>query len=102
MKYVILQGPDGLPVIVMGFAPLTHDLIAEPYIARGCKPVSAGFAMFGPFGDELRAFGESTSLRLKARPDDTKILSAFYRATVRQALPVSRILNPADTPCSQN
>ncbi|HRI83181.1 MAG TPA: hypothetical protein PLF88_12130 [Opitutaceae bacterium] len=97
MKYVILQGPDDIPVIVLCFAPLTHALLAEPFIARGCRPMSGGFAMFSPMGgDTLLAFGESTSLKVKSHPDDSVVLSAFYRATLNSARPSNLWSPPAD------
>lgn len=81
MKYVILQSERFEPAVIMGFAPVTHAELAAPWQARGYTAISAGFARIDSLGIGLQAYGGSESLRLRAQPDDTKVLTAFYRAT---------------------
>lgn len=85
MKYIILETKaDPMPVLVIGFSPLSHVLIADSFLRVGCVPVSAGFARFTPAG-AIETFGRSVSLNLSPKPDDGKLLTAFYNSTLKTA-----------------
>ena len=72
-KYIIYD--DGLTDVVIIFPNhIQHNSMA---MMLGCEPISAGFVEIdGTRSDEPRAiaFGESVSLGLKSRPQDSKII----------------------------
>lgn len=60
---------------------LVHKEVAERVgsckMLRGvAKPVSAGFVQFGN-GGKVQAFGESESLGLASRPQDSEIITTY-------------------------
>ena len=72
-KYIIYDD-DLLDVAVIFSNHIQHDSMA---MTIGCKPISAGFVEIdGTKNGEPRAiaFGESVSLGLKSRPQDSKII----------------------------
>ena len=75
----------GLKIVVLGFAPITHKELAAAF-DKTHAPVSAGFCE--PMDDgskRWRAFGESTSLGLRAAPGDGPLIEIFQRACAKTA-----------------
>ncbi len=83
MKYVVLQHPDKMPLVVLGMM-VTHRDLAEPWIARGYRPTSAGFVAVLPSG-RFRTFGFSESLQLTPDRFDDRMLASMHDATVQTA-----------------
>lgn len=83
MKYVILQHPEKMPVVVLGMM-VTHREIAEPWLVRGYRATSAGFVQVQP-GGEFQTFGFSTSLQLTPDKFDDRMLARMHEATVKTA-----------------
>jgi hypothetical protein len=75
MKYIIFKGfVCEHPLI---FSPLeSHYVMAEVLKYMG-TPVSAGFLTYDMDDGDLSAHGESTSLKIKSRPQDTEIIERF-------------------------
>ena len=72
-KYIIYDD-DLLDIAIVFPNHIQHNTMATMI---GCKPISAGFVEIdGTKNDEPRAiaFGESISLGLKSRPQDSKII----------------------------
>jgi hypothetical protein len=92
MKYVRLVHPQPhqLPRIALGLAPQSHADIAEPSIAEGYVPRTAGFLRILPSG-HFETFGESVSLRLSSHPDDARLIYALHRASVETARPAGEV-----------
>ena len=67
MKYIIFEN-DGLPCPVIFSKTVTHSDMANKVKGLG-KPISAGFV-----SGELTAWGESSSLNLKSRKQDTQLI----------------------------
>ena len=82
MKYVILSHPTQFDAVVLGFSPMSHADLAAPYLAIGYQVATAGFARIDPQNKGFIATGESESLRARSHPDDSRILTALYRATL--------------------
>lgn len=83
MKYVILQHPEKMPVVVLGMM-VTHREIAAPWLERGYRATSAGFVAALP-GGGFRTFGYSTSLQLTPDKFDDRMLASMHDATVKTA-----------------
>jgi hypothetical protein len=67
-KYIIWD--DGLAECAIVFNNhLTH---ADMALQLNINPISAGFVKFD--GNEIMAFGESVSLQLKSRQEDSRII----------------------------
>lgn len=80
MKYIVLQhGPyDEIPIFfsdVLAHSDM-HNLLRRPPI------VSAGFCQMMNIDDEgnrqIRAYGESVSLNIKSRPEDSELLTRHW------------------------
>ena len=65
MKYIMIKVYAGEEPILFP-ATMTHSIMARDL---GSEAVSAGFVTPG-----LKCYGESTSLKIKSRPEDTEIL----------------------------
>ncbi len=84
LKYVVMQDTGGSERILFCVVPFTHFDLAVAFQHRnGLRAVSAGFVEFTAAG--ARAFGRSESLNLGARPGDSRLIGAFYRATAISA-----------------
>lgn len=83
MKYVRLRR-HGDEFFVFCLAPLTHGLLAKPWIDQGYTPLSAGFVIFDPLTG-IRTTGQSLSLGLQPLGDDARMIDFLYAATVRIA-----------------
>lgn len=68
MKYIILEECD------MEVAILFDVILKHKQVAAGRKVISAGFVKFDSIGP--MAYGESDSLGIKARPQDSAIIKA--------------------------
>lgn len=85
MKYVLLRHPTTHEQrIELGLAPRRHADLAAAAIAEGFQPATAGFVRMLDNGS-LETFGSSDSLGVASHPDDSRILSALYRATLALA-----------------
>lgn len=80
MKYIVTKKEDGTEEIFMFSRNVPHDCMAETlydvrnqmrgnwqYICR--EPVSAGFV-----SEKMECYGESETLKLKSRKQDTQLL----------------------------
>lgn len=78
-KYVILS--DGVDIYPVTFATyLSHDAMAAavlPQLPKGAYVVSAGFVEIDWEMYECFAYGESESIGIGSRPEDSEILSDF-------------------------
>ena len=83
MKYVVLQKPSALTVVVASLTQ-THADLAAPYVAQGYTPQSAGFVRFLAH-ERFQCFGRSASLGLGPHADDPRLLSALHGASLRAA-----------------
>ncbi len=95
MKYVTLQHPKKITIVVAGYG-LTHAQLAAPYQAQGYTAYSAGFVRFLDRG-RFECFGFSESPKLHPHPDDPRILQAWHHSMLSLA--------PATvetSPCSQS
>ena len=63
-KYIIFEGPLCQEVVIFS-SVMTHSNVA---ICIGHEVVSAGFV---EFSEHPQAYGESVSLGIKSRPEDT-------------------------------
>jgi hypothetical protein len=81
MKYVFLLHPDGTEFPVFCLAPTSHRELAAPHVAAGCRPVSAGYLRVHA-GGSITTGDESITLGLKPRPEDARLLTALYTATL--------------------
>ena len=83
MKYIVTQQTDGTEEIFIFPRSVNHNCMAEALerirdktwgdwkrVTR--KPISAGFVENG------KCVGMSETLKLKSRPEDTKLLSSSY------------------------
>ena len=68
-KYVIVEPAPGLPVAILAPEIVLHKQAIDRSLL---KPVSAGF--FSLVNGYVCVFGESTSLCLRARTEDAKII----------------------------
>jgi hypothetical protein len=86
MKYLIIKDAEsGFTFPVFCVAPQTHADLATAWRRSDARQVmSAGFVCFYADGS-AETFGESVSLRLRPRPEDAAIITAFYRATLQSA-----------------
>lgn len=83
MKYIMVQTPEigTIPAAILFTAPLTHKAVAEALIAKGMRPISAGF--YDP--EQKLAFGFSDSLGMTCRREDGVLISSMTRATLSTA-----------------
>jgi hypothetical protein len=68
LKYIIVE-IDGLECAIV-----FNDVLIHKDIAKDMDVVSAGFCELGIDYVGVIAYGESTSLELKSRPEDEKII----------------------------
>lgn len=77
LKYIIFQ-PTGMAERAILFnGLLVHSIIAEGIVKQGFKVISAGFCMIAK-GDAVwpfECYGESESLKIKSRPEDSEVVS---------------------------
>lgn len=66
MKYVIVEDWE------CELAILFNEIIKHDSVANGRKIISAGFCSI--VNDSVAVWGESTSLKLKFRPEDAEII----------------------------
>ena len=72
MKYIRLEGSG----IILFSGHLKHKDVAARWSSPADEVISAG--QFGCLdGETLVAFGESTSIGVKSRPEDTRIILAM-------------------------
>ena len=77
MKYIMFDnGMYDVPVIFSNAED--HGDTARPYLNRGWQVLSAGMIDFSPEG--LRCYGDSHSLKVKARPEDSDIVNRMIGA----------------------
>ena len=85
MKYIVTRSEEGLEEIFIFCATINHDAMAEvieciknrtrePWHRVYRRPVSAGFVNAAGL-----CHGNSESLRLASRPEDTKLLQMLHR-----------------------
>lgn len=77
MKYIIIESPEGEHAIIFG-SELLHSQMSNP-IKNAVNILSAGHVTFSQADSgkiEARTYGESTTLKLKPRPDDKHILES--------------------------
>lgn len=70
-KYIaVAQDEHSMPIFILFPQNINHDTMARAMIrARYPEVISAGFV------DEfLQCYGESTTLRIKSKPEDTDLL----------------------------
>lgn len=85
MKYLMIEDATGLRFPVFCCAPQTHADMATAWRRDDSRKVcSAGFVCFYADGT-AETFGASASLNLRPRPEDAAIITAFYRATLKNA-----------------
>lgn len=78
-KYVVLSiGGIELPVIFSDL--MTHADVARPLCAQRGEVVSAGFCHIND--GTYTCYGESVSLKLKSRPEDSAILNRYLGVTI--------------------
>ncbi len=86
MKYLIIRDQHGQEFPVFCLAPKTHEQMAAAWRRdETCRVVSAGFCEFiqtAVHGMCVRTFGFSSSLQLYPRPQDARLIAAFYKVTV--------------------
>ena len=70
MKYILFESPSDSVFPLMFPEHIGHDMVAVAMGQNypGIKRISAGFCSFN--GEEVSAWGESTTLRLKANPSE--------------------------------
>lgn len=84
MKYVVLQNLNtGRLEFRIGLL-VDHDLLAAPLITLGYVLRSAGYLRFLE-NERFETFGRSENLNIGTHPDDARMLSAFYSATLKTA-----------------
>jgi len=83
MKYVTLQHPQKLAIVVAGCG-LTHAELAAPYQAQGYTARNAGFFRLLE-RERFECFGFSESLKLHPHPDDARLLQAWHRSILATA-----------------
>lgn len=83
MKYVVLQHPQRVAIVVAGCGP-THAQLAEPYVSQGYTARSAGFLRWIG-GGRFACWGYSTSLKLFPHPDDPRLLQAWHQSLLSLA-----------------
>lgn len=79
MKFIIFEQTQEQPWIMLFCAPLTHIEVARMAAPTGFRPVSAGY--YDPIRHET--FGESSTLNLRPRPNDSKIIKIMAASTAR-------------------
>lgn len=76
LKYIVVSDYEGIERAIVFDPKIVHRDVAKIHSAsHGPRVISAGFCTLFP---EVRAYGESESLRLESRPvEDTGILAAM-------------------------
>ena len=75
MKYIIVRDREEKESAIVFPDRIIHREVARIHSASGTRVVSAGFCQIG---DHVAAWGESESLRIKSRPEDSVILAADF------------------------
>jgi hypothetical protein len=75
MKYIIVRDREEKESGIVFPDRLIHREVARIHSASGTRVVSAGFCTIG---DQVRAWGESESMKMKSRPEDAAILGADF------------------------
>lgn len=75
MKYIIVRDRDEKESAIVFPDRIVHREVARIHSASGTRVVSAGFCQIV---DQVAAWGESESLKIKSRPEDTAILRADF------------------------
>jgi hypothetical protein len=76
-KYIIVRDRADREHGIVFPEAIIHRDVARIHRASDVRVVSAGFCYIG---DHVEAFGESETLKLKSRPEDTAIIAADFSA----------------------
>jgi len=76
MKYIIVRDREEQEAAIIFPDRIIHREVARIHRASGTRVVSAGFCVIG---EVVRAWGESESLNMKSRPQDTEILKRDFQ-----------------------
>ena len=77
-KYIIVRNQEQKEVAILFSKTLVHKQVASLHSSMfGPWVVSAGFVTLSPEG--YVAVGESETLRLKSRPEDTQIIRDLFQ-----------------------
>ena len=75
-KYVVIEYPEKGECIIIFPDMLVHKDIGRNNAHMGCKIISAGFVTLRD--GEIICHGESESLKLKSRPEDTDLANRMF------------------------
>ena len=75
-KYIIFRA-GGMETPILFPATLQHRDVAEKFSEWKWESISAGFVDRDEASGKIRAFGESLTLMLKSRPEDTDLISVL-------------------------
>ena len=76
LKYIVIDD-DGIekPIIFTGL-----DQHGDIALKMGKEVISAGF--IAPHDNGMLCYGESISLKIKSRPEDTKMINGFFMGII--------------------
>lgn len=74
MKYVVVVDNRGEESAIVFPEFVNHNTICN----RNGPILSAGFCAYGNLTKKWNAFGESITLRMKSRPQDSKLIEEFF------------------------